>query len=123
MDNINGGETIVFDKCTENQGQGYNPATGKFTAPRDGTYVFTWTIITNGNNHRINVDLNLNGSLLGRAQSDSRSGRQNGSGSNTVVVNLTRDDVLYLSCGDWGGRHEHRIYGHTHSTFSGWTIN
>ncbi|XP_052683655.1 complement C1q tumor necrosis factor-related protein 3-like [Crassostrea angulata] len=37
-------DTIIkFENVEINQGNGYNPATGKFTAPVDGLYSFLWT--------------------------------------------------------------------------------
>uniref|UniRef100_K1R4Q7 Collagen alpha-2(VIII) chain n=1 Tax=Magallana gigas TaxID=29159 RepID=K1R4Q7_MAGGI len=38
---------IKFQKVQVNEGGGYNPATGKFTAPVDGVYSFSWTYHTN----------------------------------------------------------------------------
>ncbi|XP_061177205.1 heavy metal-binding protein HIP-like [Saccostrea echinata] len=38
---------IIFKKVTLNSGNAYNAATGKFTAPGNGIYSFTWTIATN----------------------------------------------------------------------------
>uniref|UniRef100_A0A8W8LX21 C1q domain-containing protein n=1 Tax=Magallana gigas TaxID=29159 RepID=A0A8W8LX21_MAGGI len=38
---------IKFGKVQVNEGSGYNPATGKFKAPVDGVYSFSWTYHTN----------------------------------------------------------------------------
>uniref|UniRef100_A0A8W8LZ48 C1q domain-containing protein n=1 Tax=Magallana gigas TaxID=29159 RepID=A0A8W8LZ48_MAGGI len=38
---------IKFGNVQVNEGSGYNPATGKFTAPVDGVYSFSWTYHTN----------------------------------------------------------------------------
>lgn len=38
---------IKFQTVQVNEGGGYNPATGKFTAPVDGVYSFSWTYHTN----------------------------------------------------------------------------
>ncbi|KAJ8302275.1 hypothetical protein KUTeg_021262 [Tegillarca granosa] len=49
---INGGcitpmdGVIRFENVLLNEGNGYNSATGEFTAPTDGVYVFSWTILT-----------------------------------------------------------------------------
>ncbi|XP_062619586.1 heavy metal-binding protein HIP-like [Saccostrea cucullata] len=37
---------IIFKKITLNSGNAYNATTGKFTAPVDGIYSFSWTIAT-----------------------------------------------------------------------------
>lgn len=41
-------DTIIkFGQVLVNEGSGYNPTTGKFTAPLDGVYSFSWTYCTN----------------------------------------------------------------------------
>ena len=39
-------ERVVFGTVDLNEGKGYNPSTGIFTAPSDGTCVFDWTTMT-----------------------------------------------------------------------------
>ncbi|XP_052788753.1 uncharacterized protein LOC128223515 [Mya arenaria] len=39
------GQTLVFDSVTTDVGGGYNPGTGVFTAPADGLYVFSITVM------------------------------------------------------------------------------
>ena len=40
------GEIILFDKVWTNVGHGYNPKTGKFTAPQSGLYQFSGTVMS-----------------------------------------------------------------------------
>ncbi|XP_062568011.1 uncharacterized protein LOC134230256 [Saccostrea cucullata] len=44
LQNLGNNAVVVFGKVTENSGSAYNGQTGKFTAPQDGIYSFTWTI-------------------------------------------------------------------------------
>jgi hypothetical protein len=41
----NRSETIVFENANINEGNGYNPATGIFTAVHQGIYKFSMTIM------------------------------------------------------------------------------
>ena len=40
------GEIILFDKVWTNVGNGFNPKTGKFTAPQSGLYQFSGTVMS-----------------------------------------------------------------------------
>lgn len=44
--NMRNHETVIFDKVSLNEGKAYDSTSGKFTAPLDGTYSFTWTTLT-----------------------------------------------------------------------------
>ena len=39
-------ETVIFDKVSLNEGKAYDNISGIFTAPLDGIYSFTWTVLT-----------------------------------------------------------------------------
>jgi hypothetical protein len=43
------GQTVVFDHVITNIGKAYNPHTGHFTAPYDGLYFFTVSLIRTSN--------------------------------------------------------------------------
>ena len=76
-----------------NKGQGYSSSSGKFTAPRDGTYVFTVTAVSY-DNHILKVDIVHNGVRKVRTWSDDSASRQ--TGTNLVVLELDRGDALWV---------------------------
>nr|XP_022300323.1 collagen alpha-2(VIII) chain-like [Crassostrea virginica] len=47
LTNVQTNTIIKFDRALVNEGNGYDPNTGKFTAPVDGVYSFAWTYHTN----------------------------------------------------------------------------
>eukprot|EP00105_Crassostrea_gigas_P012569 XP_011428603.1 PREDICTED: adiponectin [Crassostrea gigas] len=47
LTNVSPNTIIKFGKVLVNEESGYNPSTGKFTAPLDGVYSFSWTYCTN----------------------------------------------------------------------------
>lgn len=47
LTNVPTNAIIKFGNVLVNNGSGYNPITGKFTAPLDGVYSFSWTYCTN----------------------------------------------------------------------------
>jgi hypothetical protein len=53
---------VKFEDVRGNRGQGYNPSTGVFTAPRKGLYHIACLILGN-NGHVVNYQLNKNDAL------------------------------------------------------------
>ena len=57
---------VVFDQVIHNQGDGYNPATGIFTAPVTGTYIFTVSVMTVNKDNYVHLQLMANKKEVGR---------------------------------------------------------
>lgn len=95
-------ETIVFDIVRTNNGGHYDPSTGKFTAPVSGTYQFTATILS-GYDEAIETMLVVNDSEIARIFSGGYLSQ--GSGSNSIIVNLNKGDTVavqvFYSQGDY----------------------
>ncbi|XP_062615559.1 cerebellin-2-like, partial [Saccostrea cucullata] len=48
LENLVNWQTVIFDNERLNEGNGYDKKTGVFTAPEEGVYTFSWTIMTVG---------------------------------------------------------------------------
>ncbi|RUS89383.1 hypothetical protein EGW08_002903 [Elysia chlorotica] len=105
-------DTIVFDTVISNIGGGYDADTGKFTAPRDGTYMFYSTILS-GYNTKVETAIILNDKEVARIYSGAHDAH--GSGSNTVALALKTGDAIWVRLLYQGGNHVHGYY----STFTG----
>ncbi|GFR90235.1 complement C1q-like protein 2 [Elysia marginata] len=105
-------DTIVFDAIISNVGGGYDAATGKFTAPTDGTYLFYSTILS-GYNTKVETAIIMNDKEVARIYSGAHDAH--GSGSNTVALSLSSGDVVWVRLLYQGGNHVHGYY----STFTG----
>lgn len=86
-------DTIIkFENVEINQGNGYNPATGKFTAPVDGLYSFLWT-------YHIKSEVYLygyvNGKIRAKIGSSSTSNWQNTSGH--FIGKLKKGDQFWIA--------------------------
>lgn len=110
------GDILVFPHIVTNNGNGYNPSTGKFTAPTDGSYVFFVTVNTNLKKY-IYLDIVLNGSRKVRTMSHESASYQ--TGTNMAVFHLVKGDSVWVS------RHRGNSY-YTESvpisTFSGFLL-
>nr|XP_022304291.1 multimerin-1-like [Crassostrea virginica] len=110
------GDILVFPHVITNKGQGYSSSSGKFTAPRDGTYVFTVTVVSYSTNH-LRLDIVHDGVRKVRTYSHSSTHYQ--TGTNLVVLELDRGDAV------WVKRYVGRGY-YTYSvpltTFSGFIL-
>ena len=81
-------KTVVFEKAVTNIGNGYNPGDGVFTAPYDGIYQFSTTILAD-NNEEVWCSFVQNGKRMASVyarDSDSRHDQ----GSITVILQLTK---------------------------------
>ncbi|XP_033754237.1 uncharacterized protein LOC117337377 [Pecten maximus] len=119
------GAVVVFDHETLDHGSGYNPSDGLYTVPESGTYVLTWTIISN-THEEFNTLLIVNGAVMGASFSDTSGVGDYHTSSATVVLTLNEDDHVFIRMGITALESGYIIstanrYGLC--TFSGWNID
>ncbi|XP_030633898.1 cerebellin 18 [Chanos chanos] len=113
---------IPYSNVQYNEGLGYNPALGTFTAQRAGLYSFTFTAFsfvgTAGERLYHKVQLMKNGQMIASVWEDNREDSED-SGTQTILLQLRRGCQVYvellsgrLLCGDNQGR----------NTFSGYLV-
>ncbi|XP_015193199.1 cerebellin 18 [Lepisosteus oculatus] len=113
---------IPYNTVLINQGQGYNPALGAFTAPRTGLYSFSFSAYSNvgaaGNRLYHQVSLIRNSDVVASVWEDNREDSED-SGSQTVLLPLAAGDQVYIRL--LSGR---QLCGDTnqHNTFSGFLV-
>ena len=107
---------VKFDDDKVNRGQGYNPSTGVFTAPRKGLYHISCTIVGD-TGQVIHYQLNKNDALYTKGYST-----KGGQTSSTInaVVEMKKSDRVFI-------KHRYtsnseRILGLNFSMFSGYFI-
>ena len=87
------GDILVFPHVITNKGQGYSSSSGKFTAPRDGTYVFTVTVMSYYNND-LKLDIVHDG--VSKVRTWSHHSARYQTGTNLVVLELDRGDAVWV---------------------------
>eukprot|EP00105_Crassostrea_gigas_P008401 XP_011422961.1 PREDICTED: uncharacterized protein LOC105325203 [Crassostrea gigas] len=110
------GNILVFPHVVTNNGNGYNPSSGKFTAPTDGTYVFFVTVNAYGSNY-IYLNIVLNGSSKVRTMSHNTASYM--TGTNMAVLQLFKGNYVWVS------RHTGKSYYSNDvpiTTFSGFLL-
>ncbi|XP_061176741.1 uncharacterized protein LOC133185494 isoform X1 [Saccostrea echinata] len=111
--------TLVFPSVITNEGNGYNPSNGIFTAPVGGMYVF-FVNVQSYDSQTIYADIVLNGSTKVRTMAYSYSGSPDyyDAGPNMVVLNIHKGDAV------WVKRYSGQGYYHEGpiTTFSGFLI-
>uniref|UniRef100_A0A0B7A1M5 C1q domain-containing protein n=1 Tax=Arion vulgaris TaxID=1028688 RepID=A0A0B7A1M5_9EUPU len=110
------GSTVVFDQLLTTIGEGFNTATGVFTAPKAGDYVFHVNALTQVNN-RIYVDLYRNDNYLVSIYAWSGAFTYD-TASNVITQRLSKGDRVYLKA-----RKPAYFYGQVgevYTTFSGY---
>ncbi|XP_060929704.1 cerebellin 18 [Limanda limanda] len=90
---------IRFNSVSLNDGMGYNPSLGAFTAPCAGVYAFSFTIYSSvGADGRLyhKVQLLLNNGVIASVWEDNREDGED-SASQLVVLQLNKGDQVYLT--------------------------
>ncbi|KAJ3614713.1 hypothetical protein NHX12_018284 [Muraenolepis orangiensis] len=105
--------SVPYTTVSLNHGDGYNPALGIFTAPRDGLYSFAFTAYSRmasaGDRLYHQLQLMRNGKVMASIGEENR-GNLEDSGTHVVLLSLERGGQVYvvlrtgrLLCGDTGG--------------------
>ncbi|XP_062608604.1 heavy metal-binding protein HIP-like [Saccostrea cucullata] len=96
LQNMPANAIVVFGKVTLNAGNAYDTRTGKFTAPNDEIYSFTWTILTGpGNTFQTRLIQNGNevcfNHVFGRNQNNYETG------STTCIIRMKKNDRVWIN--------------------------
>ena len=100
-----GGGIVVWDQNQHNIGSNYNTSNGRFTAPIDGTYIFTYYSIYTGNSNNDLWDFRKNGSTFAGSRMHLTSGSVGGSWDNVVntqILTLSANDYVDVYATDQG---------------------
>jgi len=106
-------DVVKFDDVRVNRGQGYNPSTGVFTAPRKGLYHFSCVIMAHSS-HEVHYQLNKNDALYIKGYSN-----KSGYATSTIsdVVEMKKGDRVFIK---HRSSNYEEITGYYNSTFSGY---
>lgn len=112
------GDILVFPHIVTNNGNGYNLSTGKFTAPKDGAYVFF--VAVNSYGSKI-VYLNIVHNGLNIVQSMAYgSSASHQTGTNMAVVHVDKGDSVWVSRSSGTGYYTTAV---PITTFSGFLLS
>ncbi|XP_061182577.1 complement C1q-like protein 2 [Saccostrea echinata] len=120
-------ETLKYDVVKTNQGNGYHPSSGVFIAPKEGYYVFTWTIrlyhYGDTTAENFSTELIINGDVYGsvflRAHLE-----DDDQATATVVAHVNKGEDVYVRTHSmYSSIGSIRSNTHGRSSFAGWKIN
>ncbi|XP_062597904.1 complement C1q tumor necrosis factor-related protein 7-like [Saccostrea cucullata] len=112
---------VIFEKMTLNEGLGYDATTGKFTAPEDGIYSFSWNVLVLSGK-AFHTEIVKDGKMVARNYADGKivkSGLYLASSSTVNIKLKSKEKVwirVHLNFGEY-------VYGNHWSYFSGFRIN
>ncbi|XP_052818204.1 collagen alpha-2(VIII) chain-like [Mya arenaria] len=119
VSNIQNGNTVILNKIVLNDGHGYNPATGVFTAQIAGTYFFTFTI--RGSLGYTNVQLLRDGDHIVGIAVEATQALDNSMSTNAAVFRLEQGESAWLQAHWQGASLVSRADFH-HVTFTGFLL-
>lgn len=98
--------TLIFDVVITNVGNGYNPSTGVFTSPGEGTYLFYVSALEYLQQY-LGLEIVLNSVPKVRLIGESAAAYQ--TGTNMVVLNLQKGDSVWVRHHAGKGYYSHSI--------------
>ena len=107
---------IPFNEVISQQGMAYDSATGVYTAPRDGYYVFSVNIMVSAG-RRCNVGIWKNGASKANVEANDSGGSSFQMGGHVVILQLNTSDRVWIQSYYCNYMHT----GHS-SIFSGFQI-
>ena len=118
LQNLGSYAAVVFGTVTLNAGSAYNGKTGIFTAPTDGIYSFTWTILTQPG-YRFETEIVHNGNIVGYNYVNGKSNSaQFESSSTTAMIRMKRKDKVWIRTHRNFGQYAYQDW----SSFSGFLM-
>nr|XP_034307451.1 heavy metal-binding protein HIP-like isoform X1 [Crassostrea gigas] len=106
LQNLKAKETVVFDKVLLNEGNAYDKTSGVFTAPSDGIYSFTWTILTKHGKYFVS-EIVQNGQKVAYNNSDGRGHDGWPMSTSHANIKMKKGDEVWIRTKDTSGYYAH----------------
>ena len=113
---------LIFDMTPTDIGNHYNKYSGMFTAPRSGTYVFTWTIYCSVGGY-VYEQLMVNAEVLDSSYCNADGAGWHRSISGTAVAQINQGDIVYVRTHPTSLNKGSILSSSSHrSSFAGWLL-
>ncbi|XP_062619515.1 heavy metal-binding protein HIP-like [Saccostrea cucullata] len=95
LENMGNQQTVIFDRVTLNEGNGYDKKTGIFTAPEEGVYTFSWAMMSKRDKYFIS-EIVHDGNLIAYNHSDGRGLTGYVTSSNTSNIKMKKGEKVWI---------------------------
>ena len=102
LPNISFNQILVFDRILTNVGNAYYKTDGKFKAPSQGHYLFTWNLFTTFT-HGIGARLVQNELFRASSYAKHVSNNTYYNAHGSVILSLAAGDDVFFRCNEAGG--------------------
>ena len=114
-------KVFVYDRIETNAGNAYNSATGKFTAPGDGMYIFHTSTAAIDKSHCM-IEIVKNDAIKDIGFADAGHHDDRAMSSTMTILSLKKGDVVYVRVGLSHGGNYLESNQYFRMTFSGFKL-
>ena len=114
-------KAFVYDRIETNAGNAYNSATGKFTAPGDGMYVFHTSTPAHDKSH-CTIEIVKNGVVKDIGWADAMDHNDRALSSTMTILSLKKGDVVQVRAGITYGGNALESNQYVRMSFSGFKL-